>query len=79
MGQCGQIQPHRPPLGPHDQFLDLGVVEPDTSAFQQGAGLLVIHGEVLGPELHHPTLGAQHRYRQRRPGSGGHQQLRVGG
>jgi hypothetical protein len=79
VGQRGQIQPHRPPLGPHDQFLDRSVVEPDTGPLQQGAGLLVVHGQVLGSELHHPTLSTQHRHRQRRPGSGGHQQPGSGG
>ena len=79
VGQRGQIQPHRPPLGPREQLVDLSVVEPDAGTLQQGAGLLVVHGELLDPELHHPALGAQQRHRQRRPGSGGHQQLRPGG
>jgi hypothetical protein len=52
------------------------VVEPDTGTLQQGTGLLVVHREFLDSELHHPALGAQHRHRQRRPSSGGQQQLR---
>jgi hypothetical protein len=79
VGQHGQIQPHRPPLGPHDQFLDLSVVEPDSSTLQQRSCLLVIYGQLLDTELHHPTLDAQHRHRQRRPVPRGHQQLRPGG
>jgi hypothetical protein len=39
----------------------------------------VVHGEFLDPEFHHPALGAQHRHRQRRSGSGGQQQLRPSG
>ena len=79
VGQPGQIQPHRPPLGPPEQLVDLSVVEPDASTLQQGTGLLVVHPKVADPELQHPALGAQHRHRQRRPGPGGHQQLRPGG
>ena len=33
--------------------------------FQQGSGLLVIHGQFLDTKLHHPALGAQQRHRQR--------------
>jgi hypothetical protein len=79
VGQRGQVQPDRPAFGPCEQFVDRGVVKPHAGTLQQGAGLLVVHGEVLDPELQHPALGAQQRHRQRQRGSGGQQQLRPGG
>jgi hypothetical protein len=66
VGQGGQVQRHRPPLGPTDQLVDGGIGQPDAGSFQQGLPLGLVHGQLGDPDLHHLALGAQQRHRQRR-------------
>ena len=75
-GERGQIQPDRPPLGPPDQLGHLRVGQPDPGTLQQRAGLLLVHGQLVGPDLDHLALGAQQGHRQGRGAPGGQQQLR---
>ena len=48
----------------------------DVAELEQGAGLAVVHGQVLGADLHHPPLGAQAGQRQGRLAPAGDGQLR---
>ena len=75
-GADREVQGHRPALGPPHQFghVDLGRV--DVAELEQGAGLAVVHHQVLGTDLHHPPLGAQSGQRQGRLAPAGHGQLR---
>ena len=62
--QGGQVQPDRPPLGPTGQLGHLGVGQPDPGTLQQRPGLLLVHGQLVDPELHHLALGPQQGHRQ---------------
>ena len=65
------MQRHRPTLGPPDQLGDVDLGGIDLGALQERAGLLAVHREVVGAELHDPPLGLQAREWQRRLASAG--------
>ena len=75
-GERGQVQPDRPPLGPTAHLRQVRVGQPDTGTFQQGTGLPLVHGQLVGPDLHHLALGPQQGHRQGWHAPGGQQQLR---
>jgi hypothetical protein len=66
VGEGGQVQPDRPPLGPPDQLAHLRVGQPDPGRLQQGAPLCLVHGQLGHPDLHDLAAGPQQRHRQGR-------------
>ena len=74
--QRGQVQPDRPSLGPPDERGRLRLGEPHPRPLQQLVRLTLVHRQLLDPDLHDATQGAQPTHRERRPDSGGQHQLR---
>jgi hypothetical protein len=75
-GRGGQVQPHRPALGPLQQLGHQGVAGPDAGVLQQRPGLLAVHGQLVRPDLQQQAARPGQGLGQRRPGPRGHGQLR---
>ena len=72
----GEVQAHRPALGPPDELGELGAVERDAGALEQGGRLLLVHGQVTDSDLDHVAPRAQEGGLQRRRVTRGDRQLR---
>jgi hypothetical protein len=78
-GQRGKVQPDRPPLRPPDELRRLRVAKLDPSALQQSASILVVHGQLVDPDLYDLALGAQRCHWERQLASGSQGKLRPSG
>jgi hypothetical protein len=78
-GEGGDVEADRPPLGALHQLGDVGLCQLDTGTVEQQTRLRLVHGQIVGADLHDRAPRAEAGQRDRRHAPGGDGELDARG